>query len=103
MVELTRQPLAPGDQAYLAGVLGMGEIDVRLSGFADSRIRSTKVRGIWHTQILNHAGKGLLDAYVVGLLPAEVPASPDELEETVAKCREIIGWMEEDQARGALG
>ena len=103
MVELTRQPLAPGDQAYLAGVLGLGEIDIRLSGFADSRIMSTKVRGIWHTQILNHAGKGLLDAYVVGLIPAEVPATPEELEETVTRCREIADVIEADRERGVLG
>ena len=103
MVEMTRQPLAPGDQAYLAGVLGLGDIDIRLTGFADSRIMSTKVRGIWHTQILNHAGKGLLDAYVVGLIPAEVPATPEELEDTVARCKEFAGVVETDRARGALG
>ena len=64
MVELTKQPLSPGDSRAILSTLGTGDIRAEITGFAKSTINRTGVRGIWHTKMLNNAGKPLLDAYV---------------------------------------
>lgn len=103
MLEMTRQPLVAQDREYLAQVLGEGNIEIWLSGFANAHIHSTQVRGIWNNHLLNNAGKELLDSYVVSRIPPEVPVAPEELEDTVRIASDTIHWIEEDIERGALG
>lgn len=102
MVELTRQPVERIDMQWLKTVLGQGETEVWLSGFANARMQSTNYRCIWRSTLLNKAGKTLLDSFIVTLLPPEIPASPDEFSDAERQCREIIDWLEGDLARGVL-
>lgn len=102
VIELTRQPLERADMVWLNSLLGVGKTEIWLSGFANAHIKSTLYRGIWRSTLLNRAGKGLLDSFVVTLLPPEVPASPDEFEDTARQCHEMIEWLDDDLARGTL-
>ncbi len=103
MVELTRQPLSPGDVTAVYSTLGRGDVEIDLLGFAQSTLSSTAVRGIWHTQILNNAGKSLLNAYVVARIPPEAPFAAEEFADGAAKCGELIDWVKGDLERGSLG
>lgn len=103
MVELTRQPLSPGDVTAVYSTLGRGDVEIDLLGFAQSTLSSTAVRGIWHTQILNNAGKNLLNAYVVARIPPEAPFAAEEFADGAAKCGELIEWVKGDLERGSLG
>lgn len=103
MIELTRQPLASADREYLKKVLGVGTIEIWLSGFANANIRSTNIRGIWSSHLLNNAGKELLDSYIVACIPPEVPVAPEELEDTIRISSETIHWIENDIQQGRLG
>ena len=100
--ELTRQPIEKADMTWIKSVLGTGGTEIWLSGFANARMQSTGYCGIWRSTLLNKAGKTLLDSFVVALLPPEVPASPDEFEDSVRECEELIEWLENDLARGVL-
>lgn len=102
MVELTRQPIEKEDMAWLKSILGAGSTEIWLTGFANARMQSTNYCGIWRSTLLNKAGKTLLDSFVVTLLPPEVPVSPDEFEDTVRECEDLIEWLENDLARGVL-
>lgn len=103
MVEFSGEPLGPGDTRAILSTLGTGNIEVRLKGFAESRLERTKVRGIWHSRLINNAGKELLEGYVTAWLPPEVPAAWEGLEDAHARCLELIQWLEDDLARGAIG
>ncbi len=103
MVELSRQPLTPGDLTALYSTLGTGDVDAALLGFARSTMTSTTVRGVWHSRIINNVGKNLLEAYVVAKIPPELPISVEEFADGAAKCREFIEWLEADIERGAIG
>lgn len=103
MVELTRQPLDTQDREFLQKVMGEGLIEIWLSGFASAYIRSTQIRGLWSSQLLNNAGKQLLDSLVVARMPPEVPCAPEELSDTVKIASETLQWIEDDLERGALG
>lgn len=102
-VDMMRQPLTPADKSFLLTVVGRGSLSVELLGFADSRIFSTKVRGLWRSVIINNAGKVLLDSLVVARIPPEVPAAPEDLPEGLGKIRSVHDWIENDLNRGALG
>ena len=102
-IELTRQPLESQDRDFLEGILGVGSIEIWLSGFASAHIRSTTVRGLWNSRLLNNAGKLLLDSIVVARIPPEVPTAPEELDDTVKIASETLHWIEQDLERGALG
>lgn len=99
MVELTRQPLSDIDKEYLTATLGVGDVAIELSGFANANIQSTQYQGIWRNTILNNAGKELLDSYVVTRIPPEVPSAPKEMADAIAQCDEIIEWLKEDMER----
>lgn len=99
MVELTRQPLSDIDKDFLTATLGVGDVAIELSGFANANIQSTKYQGIWRNTILNNAGKELLDSYVVTCVPPEVPSAPEEMADAITQCDEIIGWLKEDLER----
>ena len=102
-VDLLHQPLNAQDKNYLLTTLGDGKVHIELVGFANSRIRSTKVKGIWRSQILNNAGKPLLDNIVIAKIPPEVPLSQKELPDSVKEIDDLIEWIERDLARGVLG
>ena len=101
-IDMLRQPLTPTDKSYLLATVGEGPLMIELLGFADSRIYSTKVRGLWRTLILNPAGKPLLDSLTVTRIPPEVPASREDLADGAAKLADMREWLENDLKRGAF-
>lgn len=102
-VDMVRQPLTPADRTFILTCIGEGPISIELNGFAQSRIFSTKVRGLWRTVIMNTNHKILLDSLSVTHVPPEVPASLEEMGRSAKVLRETIEWIERDLARGALG
>lgn len=102
MVELTRQPVEKADMQWMKSILGQGDTQIWLSGFANACMQSTRYKAIWRSTLLNKAGKTLLDSFVVTLIPPEVPTSPEEFSDSVAACQELIEWLEGDLARGVL-
>lgn len=99
MVELNRQPMSPGDSRALLSTLGKGNIEVRIAGFAESKLYRTKVRGLWHSKILNNAGKELLDAYVCAAIPPEVAAPTESFTDARMKIAETLEWLRADMNR----
>jgi len=53
--------------------------------------------------LINNAGKELLEGYVTAYLPPEVPSAWEALEDAHTRCQELIQWMQDDLARGAIG
>ncbi len=102
-IDLLHQPLSPADVNYVLASLGTGKTAVDISGFAKTRIDSTRVKGLWRTRILNNAGKPLMDALTVALIPPEVPAGSDDWPESLKKLDDTIEWIESDIKRGVLG
>ncbi len=102
-IDMVRQPLTPADRTFILTCIGEGSVSIELSGFAESRIFSTKVRGLWRSVIINNNHKVLLDSLCVTHVPPEVPASLEEMGRSAKLVRETIEWIERDLQRGALG
>ena len=102
-IDMVRQPLTPADRTFILTSIGEGPVSIELSGFAESRIFSTKVRGLWRSVIINNNHKVLLDSLSVTHVPPEVPASLDDMGRSAKLVRDTIEWIEHDLERGALG
>lgn len=101
--DLLHQPLSPADMNFLLAALGSGKTTAEISGFAKTRIDSTRVKGLWRTRVFNNQGKPLLDALSVTLIPPEIPAGIDDWPETLKALSSLIGWLQSDLATGRLG
>lgn len=101
--DLLHQPLSPTDMNFLLAALGSGKTTAEISGFAKTRIDSTRVKGLWRTRVFNNQGKPLLDALSVTLIPPEIPAGLDDWPETLKALSSLIGWLQSDLATGRLG
>ena len=101
-IDLLRQPLGPADMNYILATIGRGSVTVELRGFARSRIESTRVRGLWHSRIVNDAGRALLDSLVVARIPPEVPAGADDIPGSSAKLAELEEWIASDLRHGVF-
>ncbi|WP_289171078.1 hydrogenase expression/formation C-terminal domain-containing protein, partial [uncultured Parasutterella sp.] len=64
-------------------------------GFGNCRISSTDVRHLWRVQYLNNAPTRLmiLNTLVVSGLPEEAMAASEDLEDSVARIKELIEWV----------
>lgn len=100
-IDLIRQPLTPADRTFILTSIGEGPVSIELSGFAESRIFSTKVRGLWRTVIINNNHKVLLESLSVTHVPPEVPASLDDMAHSAKLVYDTIAWIEHDLARDA--
>lgn len=101
-VELTRQPLERADMEWINGLVGNGDMQMWLSGYADGWIRSTAVRGLWRSTLRSKAGKCLLDSFVVSLVPPEVPVLPEDIRLGLATIDSMLEWLEGDLKEGRL-
>ena len=102
-IELTKQPMSPGDERALLSTLGRGRISVEMNGFARTTFIQTNVRHIWHCQVFNDLGKVLLNSFVASAVPPELPFAQEEFEDAARKIDETIAYLEADIARGAIG
>ncbi len=102
-IDMVRQPLTPADRTLILTCIGEGPVSIEISGFAESRIFSTKVRGLWRSVIINNNHKVLLDSLSVTHVPPEVPATLDEMPRSAKAVRQTIDWIKHDLERGALG
>lgn len=101
--DLLHQPLSPADMNFLLAVLGTGKTSAQISGFAKTRIDSTRVKGLWRTRVFSNQGKPLLDALSVTLIPPEIPAGADDWPDTLKALSSLIDWLQSDLAAGRLG
>ncbi len=102
-IDMVRQPLTPADRTFILTCIGEGPVSIELNGFAEGRIFSTKVRGLWRSVIINTNHKVLLDSLVVTHVPPEVPASLEDMGRSAKLVRDTIDWIDRDLKRGALG
>ncbi len=97
--DMMRQPLTPADKTFILTSIGEGPVTVELSGFAQSRIFSTKIRGLWRSVIINDNRKVLMDSLVTARVPPEIPASMDDLPHAVKLIRDTLDWIRRDLER----
>ena len=70
-------------------------------GFGNCRIASTLVRGAWRVQYLNSMNTIILNTIEVVDVPEVALAATEDLEDSKARMRELVAWMDESCAERA--
>jgi hydrogenase-1 operon protein HyaF len=96
VVNLTLLPLSPEDGEHIKESLPPGPVTVVSRGYGKCRICSTLLRNVWRVQYFNTTDALILDTIEVVDIPEVVKASPDDLEDSVGRLRELLEWMEQE-------
>jgi len=78
-IELRSLPMSPQDRAELQRALGEGEVQATVSAAGLSRIRGTRVSGIWWVERYDQGGKLIAELIAVGRAPGILPIAPDDV------------------------
>jgi hydrogenase-1 operon protein HyaF len=78
-VDLRGLPMSPQDRAELRRVLGEGEVQARAGAAGLSRIRGTRVSGVWWVERYDQGGKLVADSIEVGRVPGMLSSAPAEI------------------------
>jgi hydrogenase-1 operon protein HyaF len=78
-VDLRSLPMSPQDRAELQRVLGEGEVQARANAAGLSRIRGTRVSGLWWVERFDQGGKLVAELIEVGHVPGMPSSRPAEI------------------------
>jgi len=78
-VDLRSLPMSPQDRAELQRVLGEGEVQARASAAGLSRIRGTRVSGVWWVERYDQGGKLVAELIEVGRVPGIPSGEPVDI------------------------
>ncbi len=86
-IDLRSLPLGPDDLDRLQGILGTGEVDIRIEANGESRIRETAVGGLWWTEHRDAAGALLAVLIEVARVPNILSPADEDLALGAARLR----------------
>jgi hypothetical protein len=78
-VDLRSLPMSPQDRAELQRVLGEGAVQARANAAGLSRIRGTRVSGVWWVERYDQGGKLVAELIEVGRVPGILSGEPAEI------------------------
>jgi hydrogenase-1 operon protein HyaF len=78
-VDLRSLPMSSQDRAELQRVLGEGDVQARANVAGLSRIRGTRVSGIWWVERYDQGGKLVAESIEVGCVPGILSSAPAEI------------------------
>lgn len=89
VINLTLLPLTEDDLSLLTTHLGTGKVAILSRGYGNCRITATAVEDVWWVQYYNSTDTLILNTLEVVEVPLVACASPEDLEDSAARLREI--------------
>jgi hydrogenase-1 operon protein HyaF len=78
-IDLRSLPMSPADRAQLQRVLGDGEVQATIDARGLSKIRETRVAGIWWVEHFDAQGVLIAELVEVSRIPDMLASAPDEM------------------------
>ena len=78
-IDLRSLPLAPGEEERLFGVLGNGEVQIRMSALGPSEIIETRFPGVWVVKHFNSDDEVVGKYIEICNIPGVVMAQPEDV------------------------
>jgi hydrogenase-1 operon protein HyaF len=103
-INLSHLPLTPSDLQVINDAVGEGNVHMVSRGLGNCHIFSTSVRHVWKVQYFNNPpmNRMILNTLSICGVPEEAIASTEDLEDSVARIRELIEWVTESWHLPAL-
>jgi hydrogenase-1 operon protein HyaF len=89
-IDLRSLPMSPQDRAELQRVLGEGEVQATVNAEGLSKIRETRVSGIWWIEHFDRQGELIAELIEVTLVPQILASASDEIATAAAALRSQI-------------
>jgi hydrogenase-1 operon protein HyaF len=78
-IDLRSLPMSPLDRAELQHVLGEGEVHATVTAQGRSRVRETRVSGVWWVEHFDQHGEMVAELIDVSRVPAILTSAIDEI------------------------
>jgi hydrogenase-1 operon protein HyaF len=85
-IDLRSLPMSPVDRAALQRALGAGEVQATVTAQGLSRVRETRVSGVWWVEHFDQQGDMVAELIDVSRVPAILTSATDEI---AASAREL--------------
>jgi hypothetical protein len=79
MIDLRSLPMSPIDRAELQRVLGEGEVQATVDAEGISRIRETRISGLWWVEHRDRQGELIAESIEVARVPEILASAADEI------------------------
>lgn len=89
VINLTLLPLSDDDLSLITQQLGIGKTAILSRGYGNCRITATHVEDVWWVQYYNSTDTLILNTLEVVEVPLVACASPEDLEDSAERLREI--------------
>lgn len=93
VINFSLLPVSDEDLKTLYAWLGHREVSILSRGYGNCRITSTRLRNVWWVQYFNSMDALILNSIEVVDMPEVALASPEDLADTVERCREYLDEM----------
>ncbi|WP_372921080.1 hydrogenase expression/formation protein [Roseovarius sp.] len=94
VVNLTLLPHTPEDLDHMATVMGDGAVTILSRGYGNCRITAAAVPHVWRVQFFNSSDTLILDTWEVTEMPEVAIAAPEDLSDSAARIRDVIGAIQ---------
>jgi hydrogenase-1 operon protein HyaF len=91
VVNLTLLPHSLEDLAWLEEALGEGAVTILSRGYGNCRITATALPHVWRVRFFNSMDTLILDTFEVCAMPEVAIAAPEDLADSAARIRDVIG------------
>ncbi|MEB4590265.1 hydrogenase expression/formation protein [Candidatus Thiothrix sp. Deng01] len=89
VINLTLLPLTEDDLSLLSQQLGVGKVAILSRGYGNCRVTASNVEDVWWVQYFNSTDTLILNTLEVVEVPLVACASPEDLEDSAGRLREI--------------
>jgi hypothetical protein len=90
-IDLRSLPMSPQDRAELQRVLGEGEVQATIDARGLSKIRETRISGVWWVEHFDERGELIAELIAVSRIPEILACVTDEMAAGARNLRALIG------------
>lgn len=94
VVNLTLLPHTPEDLDHMAMAMGDGAVTILSRGYGNCRITAAAVPHVWRVQFFNSSDTLILDTWEVTEMPEVAIAASEDLSDSAARIRDVIGAIQ---------
>ena len=98
MIDINSLPLAPGEYEALRGMLGQGEVSVRIDAIGPSEIIETHYPGVWWVTHYNVEGDIVSDMLEIAPVPDIVKSQPEDMRAGLARLRTRLSEVADESS-----
>jgi hydrogenase-1 operon protein HyaF len=100
-IDLRSLPMSPMDRAALQRVLGEGEVQATVTAQGLSRVRETRVSGVWWVEHFDQQGEMVAELIDVSRVPAILTSATDEIAASARDLRAQLMASSRDEGKHA--